>query len=57
VQSDDDFHDQAKVANGASEFLGELLGEDGRHARAAVGVNALPLNACVELEMMAELAD
>ncbi len=57
VQSDHDFHDQAKVANGASELLGELLGEDGRHARAAVGVSALPINACVELEMMVELAE
>jgi enamine deaminase RidA (YjgF/YER057c/UK114 family) len=52
VQSDDNFHDQAKVANGASELLAQALGETGRHARAAVGVNALPLNAAVEVEFL-----
>jgi enamine deaminase RidA (YjgF/YER057c/UK114 family) len=57
VQSDDGFADQPRVANGASELLVELLGESGRHARAAVGVNALPLDAAVELELLAELAD
>jgi enamine deaminase RidA (YjgF/YER057c/UK114 family) len=55
VQSDDLFTDQAKVANGASELLVEIFGEAGRHARAAVGVNALPLDATVEVEMMVEL--
>ena len=50
VQSEDDFFDQPLVANGASDLLVEVLGEAGRHARAAVGVNALPLNACVEAE-------
>jgi enamine deaminase RidA (YjgF/YER057c/UK114 family) len=55
VQSDDAFHDQAKVANGASELLQQVLGEAGRHARAAVGVNALPLNACVEIEFIFEI--
>ena len=55
VRSDDDFVDQAKIANGASELLQEVFGEAGRHARAAVGVNALPLGAAVELEMMVEL--
>jgi enamine deaminase RidA (YjgF/YER057c/UK114 family) len=49
------FADQAKVANGASELLGKLLGEAGRHARAAVGVSALPLGAAVELELIAEV--
>lgn len=57
VQSAPDFYDQPKVINGASEFLGELLGEKGRHARAAVGVNALPLNAAVEIEFIMALAD
>lgn len=56
VQSDDDFTDQPLVANGASELLQEVFGEFGRHARAAVGVNALPLNAPVEVELMFQLA-
>jgi enamine deaminase RidA (YjgF/YER057c/UK114 family) len=55
VQCDNDFNDHAKVANGASELLADVLGEAGRHARAAVGVNALPLGATVEVEMMVEL--
>ncbi|MBF2054935.1 MAG: RidA family protein [Candidatus Sericytochromatia bacterium] len=56
VQSADDFYDQPKVINGASEFLGELFGEKGCHARAAVGVNALPLNAAVEVEFILAVA-
>jgi enamine deaminase RidA (YjgF/YER057c/UK114 family) len=52
VQSDDTFTEQAKVANGASDLLQQVLGEGGRHARAAVGVNALPLNATVEVEFL-----
>ena len=52
VQSDDGFSEQPKVANGASDLLMELLGDDGRHARAAVGTNALPLNATVEVEFV-----
>lgn len=55
VQSDDDFFEQPKVANGASDLLQEILGEPGRHARAAVGVNALPLNAPVEIEFVFEM--
>lgn len=55
IQSDDDFFAQPQVANGASEFLLELLGDTGRHARAAVGVNALPLNAAVEIEFTFEV--
>lgn len=55
VQSDDDFFAQPQVANGASEFLLEILGDAGRHARAAVGVNALPLNAPVEIEFTFEV--
>lgn len=57
VQSADTFYDQPKVINGASEFLGELLGEKGHHARAAVGVNALPLNAAVEIEFIIAVAE
>jgi enamine deaminase RidA (YjgF/YER057c/UK114 family) len=50
VASTADFTDQPKVVNGASDFIGEALGAVGAHARAAVGVAALPLNACVEVE-------
>jgi len=46
------FTGQAQVANGASELLGEVLGGPGRHARSAVGVAALPLNAPVEIELI-----
>ncbi len=55
IQSDDDFYAQPQIANGASELLLELLGDSGRHARAAVGVNALPLNASVEIEFTFEV--
>ena len=55
VSSDSAFTEQPKVANGASEFLIELLGDAGRHARAAVGVNTLPLDASVEVEFVFEL--
>lgn len=55
VQSDDGFRDQPVVANGASELLEKLLGDAGKHARAAVGVNALPLNASVEVEFLFEV--
>lgn len=55
VQSNDDFHGQPQVANGASDLLEQILGDSGRHARAAVGVNALPLNAPVEIEFVFEV--
>jgi enamine deaminase RidA (YjgF/YER057c/UK114 family) len=55
VQSADDFTQQHLVANGASDLLVEILGDAGRHARAAVGVNALPLGASVEIEFAAEI--
>jgi enamine deaminase RidA (YjgF/YER057c/UK114 family) len=55
VQSDPDFKDHAKVANGASELLQQVLGEAGKHVRAAVGTNSLPLNAPVEAEFMFEI--
>jgi len=57
VQCDDGFADQPKVANGASELLRELFGEAGTHARAAVGVNALPLDASVEVDFIIEVAE
>ncbi len=50
VNSAADFTDQAKVANGASELMFEVLGEAGRHARSAVGVPVLPLGAAVEVD-------
>ncbi|WP_437229169.1 RidA family protein [Planctomicrobium sp. SH661] len=56
VQSATGFAEQPLVANGASELVQKLFGEKGRHARAAVGVNALPLNASVEVEFVFEVA-
>lgn len=56
VASTADFTEHHLVANGASELLGEVLGEAGRHARSAVGVAALPLGSPVEVEAMAEVA-
>lgn len=51
VASATDFTDQHLVANGASNFLGEVFGEAGVHARAAVGVAELPLNSTVEVDV------
>lgn len=55
VASTPDFTEQHLVANGASDFLAEALGERGRHARAAVGVAALPLDAAVEVDAVIAL--
>ena len=55
VASEDSFTDQPKVANGASDLLGEVFGDAGKHARAAVGVPALPLGVPVEVELIAEV--
>lgn len=55
VSSATDFTAQAQVANGASELLGEVFGESGRHARSAVGVAVLPLDAPVEVELIVEV--
>lgn len=55
VASDNSFTDQPKVANGASELMGQIFGDAGQHARAAVGVNVLPLGASVEVELVAEV--
>ncbi len=52
VNSAAGFTAQPKVANGASEFLVEVFGDKGKHARSAVGVNQLPMNAPVEIEMI-----
>lgn len=56
VASADGFTQQHLVANGASELLGEVLGEEGRHARSAVGVAALPMGSPVEVDAVAEVA-
>lgn len=55
VASTPDFTGQPAVANGASELLGEVFGDLGVHARSAVGVAALPLDATVEVEVVAEV--
>jgi enamine deaminase RidA (YjgF/YER057c/UK114 family) len=55
VASAPGFTDQPKVANGASDLLGEVFGELGKHARSAVGVAELPLGAPVEVEVTAEI--
>lgn len=56
VSSTPDFTDHHLVANGASDLLVEVLGDAGRHARAAFGVAALPLNAAVEIDAIVEVA-
>jgi enamine deaminase RidA (YjgF/YER057c/UK114 family) len=55
VSSAPAFTGQAQVANGASEFLIEVLGDAGRHARSAVGMAVLPLDSPVEVELIAEV--
>ena len=56
VSSASDFAEQHIVLNGASEFLGEIFGEKGTHARSAVGVAMLPMNAPVEVEMIVKVS-
>ncbi|RNL62172.1 RidA family protein [Nocardioides marmoriginsengisoli] len=55
VASTPDFTGQPLVANGVSELLGEVFGDAGRHARSAVGVPVLPLDAPVEVELIVEV--
>ena len=55
VASTPDFTGQPGVANGASELFGAVFGEAGRHARSAVGVPVLPLDAPVEVELIVEI--
>ena len=55
VNSAPGFTEQHLVANGASEFLIEVFGEKGKHARSAFGVAQIPLGACVEIELIAEI--
>lgn len=56
VNAGGDFHDHPKVINGASDLMVEVLGDAGRHARAAVGAPALPLNVAVEVDAIFEIA-
>ncbi|HXH10845.1 MAG TPA: RidA family protein [Alphaproteobacteria bacterium] len=55
VNCTEDFGDQPKVINGASDLLVQLFGETGRHARSAVGMQALPFGIAVEIEMIFEV--
>lgn len=55
VNSAPGFSDQHKVANGASELIANIFGDAGKHVRSAVGVNELPMNSAVEIEMIAEV--
>jgi enamine deaminase RidA (YjgF/YER057c/UK114 family) len=57
VASAPDFTDQPKVLNAASELLREIFGEQGRHARAAVGVSVLPLNSPLEIDFIFEVRE
>ena len=55
VNSTPDFTEQHLVTNGASQLIAEVFGEKGAHARSAFGVAQIPLGACVEIEMIAEV--
>ncbi|HNX69127.1 MAG TPA: RidA family protein [Candidatus Omnitrophota bacterium] len=55
VQAAPDFYEIPAVVNGASGLLGDVFGEQGTHARSAVGVASLPMNAAVEIELVLEL--
>ena len=55
VSSTPTFTEQHLVTNGASEFIAQIFGERGQHARSAFGVVQTPLGACVEIEMIAEI--
>jgi enamine deaminase RidA (YjgF/YER057c/UK114 family) len=55
VNSANGFHQQPKIANGASELMVQIFGEAGKHARSAVGVNELPVNSPVEIEMTVQI--
>ena len=57
VNCTSDFTDQPKVINGASDLLVEVFGARGKHARSAIGTNALPMNIAVEIELIVEVSD
>ena len=56
VNSTPTFTEQHLVTNGCSELLGEIFGDAGKHARSAFGVAQIPMGACVEIELIAEMA-
>jgi len=55
VSSDPSFTEQHKVMNGFSDLIVEVLGDKGKHARSAVGMATMPLDACLEIEMIVEV--
>ena len=57
VASTNDFYDQPKVINGASDLLVEVFGDKGKHARSAMGTNVLPFKLPVEIEVIVEVKD
>jgi enamine deaminase RidA (YjgF/YER057c/UK114 family) len=57
VNCTEDFKDQPKVINGYSDLMVEIFGENGKHARSAVGMYALPFNMAVEIEVIVEIAE
>jgi len=56
VNSTSTFTEQHLVTNGCSELIGEVFGDEGKHARSAFGVAQIPMGACVEIELIAEVA-
>jgi enamine deaminase RidA (YjgF/YER057c/UK114 family) len=57
VNSTPDYTEQHLVTNGCSDFLGEVFGDKGAHARSAFGVAQIPLGACVEIELIAQVGE
>ncbi|TQR19604.1 RidA family protein [Psychrobacillus vulpis] len=57
VNSTEDFTDQPKVMNGASDLIGKVFGDKGKHGRSAVGMAQLPNNTAIEIEMIIEIED
>ena len=57
VNATDDFADHSKVMNGFSDLMGEVFGDNGKHARSSVGMCSLPFNIAVEVEMIVEVED
>jgi enamine deaminase RidA (YjgF/YER057c/UK114 family) len=57
VNCSEDFKDQPKVINGYSDLMVEIFGDKGKHARSAVGMNALPFNMAVEIEVILEIEE
>ena len=57
VNSTEDFTDQPKVMNGASDLIGKVFGEKGKHGRSAVGMSQLPNNTAIEIEVIVEIED